>query len=773
MTGVLDTAPFARMVNRMTHETLNLALDYMALNPDAHIFPIKPLAKDPPLIDGNLKNASNDPREVTRWHKKYPGCNWGLSLAKSKRFVVDVDTKPGRVGQHTFEMLDILYGFPPTETVSTPSGGRHLHYKGQHDFALGKYGLGEDIDSPNYVLIPGCMLANGKSYKLLPSPDMAPAPDWFYQVIKENRGIAEQERVDQSAPLVDLDSPARIDWAIYYLENDALPSIQGQHGESQFNITAANLKDHGISEPMCVQLMAKHYNVPGKCVPLWNVHEGADADRIDKKVNNVYTYYRRKAIGADTAEAELFIDQVIEEGPPLTEKAVQEVADNLVLQRREEEVEKLYTFTEMCEDWVYIAGLDRFVLRENPTFQLKIEVFDRRYDYAKPEKALKLSKEMFQRRTKTIRRFDRPGFSPGEGEFMDQKRVYNLYKKPDLVPVEGDTRFWNDHLAFLLPNEEERSHLLNWCAWLLQNMCKKPKHALLIAGYAQGTGKSFIPNVLTAIIGRPNVHPVGAIELGAQFNRWAAATKLIVAEELRAVDRREISQKLHPLITEDVISINDKGIPTYTIENCFGIVAMTNDEAAISLDNTDRRYLVVRTHANPHPDSYYDELYAHLKRPESMAAVAYELLNRDLKGYNGQARAPLTEAKREMIHAGLSDLEAWLLDEMGNAPFTYDLVSVQDDIIPIIPPKLQKGANITRVVTAFLRHRLKGAPLEGQHVLKTKRRVRLWALHGKFGILENQSAAMRATLYEEKRTLEVENDSKERAISDFGEELNS
>ena len=65
------------------------------------------------------------------------------------------------------------------------------------------------------------------------------------------------------------------------------------------------------------------------------------------------------------------------------------------------------------------------------------------------------------------------------------------------------------------------------------------------------------------------------------------------------MDRNVIRDKLHPMITQERLAINDKGIQTYAIDNCFGMMGFTNEDTAIRLTKQDRRYLVVRTYAGP------------------------------------------------------------------------------------------------------------------------------------------------------------------------------
>jgi hypothetical protein len=302
--------------------TLEFALVYNKANPSRYLFPIKPLAKFPPMVKDNLDgNASNDPEQLKKWHAKWPGCNWGIALRKSNLLVVDVDSKAGKVGQLTYDLLDLDYAFPETETVRTPSGGTHRYYSGRHVFALGKNGFGPDVDSPNYVLIAGCTFKDGTSYRMVPSPSTKPAPQWFYEVL----GAAKEKIENAGEAVVDLDKHSMIAWAKDYLQNDAEPAIQGEGGENATWHVAVALRDMGISEPMAVELMLEHYN--DRCEPAWEVED------LTKKVANGYRYASLSKIGGKTAEADFIdddaeVDSITPFGDPAKiAKQVQAAAD--------------------------------------------------------------------------------------------------------------------------------------------------------------------------------------------------------------------------------------------------------------------------------------------------------------------------------------------------------------------------------------------------------------------------------------------------------------
>jgi len=277
-------------------QSLDLALAYSRRHPTRYLFPIRAGAKSPPCFPGNLVKASNDPAVLTRWAKKYPGCNWGVSLAKSSLLVVDVDCKPGQLGDQTFDGLSVAYGWPDTETVRTPNGGRHHYYDGPHIFALGKNGFGLGVDSPNYVLIPGSEIKGVGSYDYITDQPSVPMPDWFGVVLGKAR---KRVVVNAAEAVVDLDLPNNVAWAVDYLSNDAPSAIEGSGGEFTTMTVAMTLRDHGISEPKAVELIDQYYNVPGCCEPTWD-----DLGELTIKVRNGYRYANQSQAGASTAQAE-------------------------------------------------------------------------------------------------------------------------------------------------------------------------------------------------------------------------------------------------------------------------------------------------------------------------------------------------------------------------------------------------------------------------------------------------------------------------------------
>jgi|GEM_PF-2037963 hypothetical protein len=726
-------------------QSTKLALDYIARHPGRYIFPIKPGAKFPPLLKRNLEDASNDPAHLTAWAKKWPGANWGVAHAKSHLLVVDIDTKADKEGEKTFDLLDLDYGFPETEENRTPSGGRHLVYEGEHVFALGENGFGADVDSPNYSLIAGCKLRDGAAYEAINNLPAAPAPQWFYEVLSAAKNKTRLAEAGDAA--VDLDKPENVSWAVDFLKVDAEPAIEGQSGDHQTLKIAMGLRDRGISEPKAFELMAEHYNE--RCSPPW------EADDLRRKVANAYAYASQSQLGGKTAEADFadedteIADRIQTHGDPKRIEA--ETRERELAREREAKVRSgpIWTKQDVLDAFVYITDIDRFVRIDKPNVMWKRVSFDAHFKYLARGK---FSDQLFSMTKGTIRRFETSAYAPGEDVSLEGGTICNLYRPPNVVPKAGDTAWFESHVSYLFPDEEQRRHLYNWLAWFIQNPKRKPKHALLIQGREQGTGKSFLGEVLAKVIGEHNRAVVSQTVLGSDFNGYARRTKLITIEELRAVDRMKVKNALHELVTQDMIAVNEKNLPVIEVRNCFGVVAYTNDEAALKLEDGERRYLVLRTDAEPKGPSYYSQLFRYLDDPEAIAAVAYLLQNWDYGAYNGAGKAPLTIAKAEMIEAGRTDLEDWLISDRAGGVLSHRIVRIEsiEDAMPRDIAVGRIGKSVRSTIGAVLRKHFDGVPTRLRLPDHPQRRV--WLINGQKELRNHQMAKI---YYEDLRLIET------------------
>jgi hypothetical protein len=691
---------FKSLVGRK--RTADLGISYVDQHfGNRYIFPIKPGAKFPPLIKNNLEDASNDPVQIAAWEAKWPGCSWGLSHRKSGMMVADVDINPakGKVGQATFDELEEFFGWPATEMTTTPSGGFHLIYEGLPGLpipmALGENGLGKDIDVPNYTLIPGCTFDDGTAY-VSNGADAVACPQWIYDTIKMAK--TKSRVTDAGEVVIELDQQSNIDIAIDFLLNDAEPGIAGQGGDINLLKTAYYLKDLGISQQLGAELLSEHYNP--RCEPPW------DTADLEKKMAGAYMYANLSKVGGKTAEAD-FADEPPE--PPVEPMGIYDIEtksykknpEKLAKAKRKrekdqaaevakkpDERDRVWSRQEVINEVVYVSTLNRFFNRNDPATVWSVEGFNNKFGYLSRDG--KLSKSLFASKKNTIRKPDRMVYRPTLPQFVDG--CWNQWRPSTVVAEQGDTSLWDAHLAYLFPDQVERDHLLNWLAGVLQQQQVKPMHALLLVGKVAGTGKSFVVRVLAALIGESNWQALTQDILANGFTGWATRTKLVTVEELRAVQKTEISKKLHPWITQREMTVNEKNLPTFVIDQCIAFAFMSNKPDAIEIDNTDRRYLVLETVAAVHKlgTAYYQKLYGKndigglIRDRAGLAAILWALMNRPLGKYDIAGPAQWTDAKTAMKAASANDIAQWMHQNSAQPPFCHRVVTM-DEIAAALP----------------------------------------------------------------------------------------
>jgi hypothetical protein len=282
-------------------------------------------------------------------------------------------------------------------------------------------------------------------------------------------------------------------------------------------------------------------------------------------------------------------------------------------------------------------------------------------------------------------------------------------------------------MAFLFPHEGDRELVLDYLALLVQKPAEKIRFALLIRG-AQGTGKSWIGNLMERIIGTPNVVRPSNDEVVSRWTGWMEGAQLAIVEELMTLGRLEVANRLKPVITDPTIRIEEKYCSLYSIPNHLNFICFTNHEDALKIEHGDRRWLVVFSPAAKQDAGYYERLFGYLESGGA-AFVKQWLLQRQTV-LNGHGVAPATSGKETMRRMSMGDAESYLLDlyEGREPPFDFDLVRV-DDLVQAVPAKLSGKSSLRSRLAKFLKEEL-GAVAHTRHTKQHPNRphYQLWSL---------------------------------------------
>ena len=132
-------------------------------------------------------------------------------------------------------------------------------------------------------------------------------------------------------------------------------------------------------------------------------------------------------------------------------------------------------------------------------------------------------------------------------------------------------------------------------------MIQKPAERLPIAFIlkgAQGTGKSLLVDTIGELLGRK--HYITSSKPEDFFGTFAEGflNKLLVnMNECEGKDTIDFEGRLKSFITESSITINQKGIRPFQVNNYARLIITTNKQNPIKIDITskDRRYIVFQS----------------------------------------------------------------------------------------------------------------------------------------------------------------------------------
>lgn len=210
---------------------------------------------------------------------------------------------------------------------------------------------------------------------------------------------------------------------------------------------------------------------------------------------------------------------------------------------------------------------------------------------------------------------------------------------------------FSNHVEWLFGAES--GLFLDFIAHAVQKPGELPSIGFLHIAPHTGMGRNLISSILGRIfVGYAALSfPLG-LTLRSGYNGLLAGKLLAVVDEVDEGDgvrRYQMQQDLKQMVTEETRTINPKYGRQHVEWNACRLLIFSNSEAAIPLEDTDRRFVVVRCDDVPRPDEYYWELYRLRDDPAFIASVAEFLKQRDISSFKPGMRAPLTAAKTALL----------------------------------------------------------------------------------------------------------------------------
>jgi hypothetical protein len=161
-------------------------------------------------------------------------------------------------------------------------------------------------------------------------------------------------------------------------------------------------------------------------------------------------------------------------------------------------------------------------------------------------------------------------------------------------------------------------------------------------------------------------YPRGRTLLG-KHNKLLQNRLVLCCDEAVWAGDREAERVLKGMVTEKTLIIEPKGIDSFNWLNRLGIIFTTNEHWVVPATSDERRYAVFEVSPKQmQQDDYFTPLFAQIDGGGA-AAMLWELLREDLKGWHPRLEVPKTKALRDQMIASLNGKQQWWLAKLHTA----------------------------------------------------------------------------------------------------------
>lgn len=616
------------------------------------VFPIVAGKKSPPAIKGWQAWATRDASKIAAHWSKHPDDNIGISTSKfgddKALLVVDVDNKGNKRGDDEIVKLELRgEDLPDTRCTNTPTGGRHLFYVVPRAVRQGTDVLGAGLDvrsGGGYVVAPGSVVAD-RQYVAANSHSLDAAPAWLV-----GRCGAEVR------PLRQRDNPKSIQVevgraasrAIAFASGQAALATQGDAGDQVTFKVAAKIKDYGVDEATCYQILSEYWNP--RCSPPWSEED------LKTKVRNAYAY-GTEPVGAAAPEADF-------EPLPKTDSA--ETTDE-----GEHPFDKLNAEFAFC-----LAGGGSQILWETTDAKgkdtlehLSLSAFHQKFAAHKIQhgkRAEPITEGWME--WKGRRSYDGMVFMPCR---QAPSRFYNLWHGFAFTPLPADEQpspaaqwaldAWLDHLRANVCNGDLKlaDWLISYFAHLVQRPWEKPLVALCFKG-EKGVGKNAAVERVGALLGQHAMTTADRRYLTGNFNGHLENCLLFVLDEAFWSGDKQAEGIVKNLITGQHHVIEHKGKEQFKVDNLTRIVILGNEDWLVPASHDERRFAVFHCGNGRKQDTaFFEQMRIKMERGGYRLLLRY-LLDPALLKDNVNV-APITAALLDQKVNSLEPVHQWWL----------------------------------------------------------------------------------------------------------------
>lgn len=246
--------------------------------------------------------------------------------------------------------------------------------------------------------------------------------------------------------------------------------------------------------------------------------------------------------------------------------------------------------------------------------------------------------------------------------------IYNMWVDFEMEKITEwvDKSVERDELLGLIKllcnhDEEVYNYICKWIGQMIMFPHIKTTTPVFISD--EGAGKGTLMRLLERMLGRKKIYETAdpLRDVFGNFNNMMANSFLVNMNEISIEETSKVEGKIKALITDDMLTINSKGVGSYTIHSYHRFMYQSNNENCIKTTKGGRRLLIVRASDEKCGDKeYFGHIYDLLK-DDNVIKTIYEWF-KNLEGLESFHKLPLpiTEFQEGMNELSVSPIEYWL-----------------------------------------------------------------------------------------------------------------
>jgi len=241
---------------------------------------------------------------------------------------------------------------------------------------------------------------------------------------------------------------------------------------------------------------------------------------------------------------------------------------------------------------------------------------------------------------------------------------FNLWRGWSVAPMAGDWSLLQAHMLDNLcgGNCAHFDYLIAWMASAVQHPGRQGHVAVVLRGN-EGVGKGVFAKEFGKVFGQHWVHLSQSAHLVGHFNAHLRDSVLVFADEALWAGDKAAEGVLKALITEEIVSIERKGVDVIQVPNVIHLIIASNNDWVVPAGLEARRYFVLNVDDGRRGDyPYFAAITAQMERG-GRAAMLFDLLAYDLTSVNVRA-APATVGLHDQKLLSMSPELSWWLDKL-------------------------------------------------------------------------------------------------------------